>query len=310
MNNIISIDYRYKKLTIKGENAHLKNTKKYLLATTIMASALAFAACDSETVPSKEEGNTAKKEQEANHAHSKHKETGKEEHRESAEKHTQTKAVVLHKKEDSTHELKQVPVKKESPIPAFPGNHSNEKEQTLKEIKEKPDSSKATKAAVASILDVKEQKNYQAIFHNGWKSSPSAEQQATIDGRGEEAIEEGQGVLVIQNKKTNVSKLYSIKGELGTQITPKYVEWIDEDRVYVIVGFAYGTVSKGGNLYELNLTDNSVKPAIDNLKEHEEIVSIKQNTLGTFTYKKHIYDDDNVSVGHFEEGTLPISYTK
>lgn len=44
-----------------------------------------------------------------------------------------------------------------------------------------------------------------------------------------------------------------------------------------------------------------------NLKDNEEVTSVKPNKNGTFTYQKHIYDDENMTVGHFEEGTLPIT---
>ncbi len=33
-------------------------------------------------------------------------------------------------------------------------------------------------------------------------------------------------------------------------------------------------------------------------------MSIKSNGDGTFTYKKHIYEDDELNFGHVEEGII------
>jgi len=37
--------------------------------------------------------------------------------------------------------------------------------------------------------------------------------------------------------------------DLPEQFTPKQVEWIDNERLLIIVGYAYGTVSVGGDVY-------------------------------------------------------------
>lgn len=38
------------------------------------------------------------------------------------------------------------------------------------------------------------------------------------------------------------------------QETPKYAIWIDEENIALIIGFGYGTVSIGGNVFKYNLT--------------------------------------------------------
>ena len=151
--------------------------------------------------------------------------------------------------------------------------------------------------------------NYKATFHSPWKPSPSGKQQATIEGRGEQAGEEGIAFLVIENMEKREFTLFKLieDGEYK-QFTPKAVEWIDEDRLFVIVGYAYGMVTMGGNLYELNIKENIVTPIITDLTNKEEIASVMVNNDGTFTYKKHVYDTDNFeqSESHIEEETLPI----
>lgn len=159
-----------------------------------------------------------------------------------------------------------------------------------------------------SHFDAKVETNYEADFHSGWKTSPGGLQQATIDGKGESASEEGEAVLVIENLETSESIIYKLKDNDLSQYTPKVVEWIDEKRLFVIVGFAYGMVTTGGKLYELNVQDNIVTPVIEDLTFREEIVSLIVNEDGTFTYQKRVYDNDNYSYNesHIEEGTLPI----
>jgi hypothetical protein len=163
-----------------------------------------------------------------------------------------------------------------------------------------------------SHFDAKVETNYKANSHSGWKTSPDGSQQATIAGRGEYASEEGEAVLVIENLETSESTINKLKDNDQSQYTPKYVEWIDDKRLFVIVGFAHGTVTRGGKLYELTIKDNIVTPVIEDLSEREEIMSLKVNEDGTFTYQKHVYENDNYSYNesHIEEGTLPIPPAK
>lgn len=163
------------------------------------------------------------------------------------------------------------------------------------------------------LFEIKVGANYDianANSHSGWKTSPDGLRQATIDGKGEHAFEEGEALLVIENLKTNKSTIYKLKDNSVAQNTPKYVEWIDENRLFVIVGFAHGTVTKGGRLYEMNLEDNTVIPVFEDLAVNEEIMSIKANDDGTFTYEKHVYVDESYSEGYVEEGTLPFPPAK
>ncbi|WP_252503105.1 DUF4652 domain-containing protein [Sporosarcina sp. Marseille-Q4943] len=159
------------------------------------------------------------------------------------------------------------------------------------------------------LFEIKVGANYDiadATSHSGWKTSPDGLQRATIDGKGEHAFEEGEALLVIENLKTNQSTIYRLKDNSDAQNTPKYVEWIDENRLFVIVGFAHGTVTKGGRLYEMNLEDNTVIPVFEDQAVNEEITSIKANADGTFTYEKY----DVFSESYVEEGTLPFPPAK
>lgn len=155
-------------------------------------------------------------------------------------------------------------------------------------------------------FDKNEMITYDAKSHSGWKTSPLGKQQATIDGKLEHASEEGEAVLVIENSDEKKFTVFQLNNNPYGQYTPKYVEWIDEERVFVIVGLSYGTVTMGGNLYVLDIIENSVTPIFEDPTGREEIMSITANTNGTFDYEKHIYIDENFSEGTVENGTLPF----
>lgn len=161
-------------------------------------------------------------------------------------------------------------------------------------------------------FDVKIENDFTPTLHTPWQPSPSGNQQATIEGIHAQAGEEGESILVIENLETHQSTIFKLKDNEYGQYTPKKVEWIDEDRMFVIIGNAYGMVTMGGKLYELNINDNIVTPVITDLTSKEEIMSVRVNQDGTFTYEKHVYDTDNMeqSESHVEEGTYPIPKIK
>ncbi|MCS4465054.1 DUF4652 domain-containing protein [Clostridium botulinum] len=55
-------------------------------------------------------------------------------------------------------------------------------------------------------------------------------------------------------KENNTNKLWLLKiNEIKDQKSPKFLYWIDDENLLVIIGHGYGTVSKGGNLYCINV---------------------------------------------------------
>ena len=151
--------------------------------------------------------------------------------------------------------------------------------------------------------------NYTPSSHSPWVPSPYGTYRATIEGRGEQAGEEGIGALVIENMETKDSWIFKlVEEEPYGQYTPKEVAWIDESRLFVIIGYAYGTVTAGGKLYVLDIEKNEVKPIITDLTNKEEVMSVQVNNDGTYTYQLHVYDTDAMdgSESHIEEKTLPL----
>ena len=177
----------------------------------------------------------------------------------------------------------------------------NSKEEPVKAVSYAP----AKERLDFTLLEVKNTKSFKVDAHTGWEESPDSSKKATVDGRGEDSIEEGYGTLVIREGDND---RLIVLADKESQHTIKSAEWIDNDRLFIIVGMAYGTVSKGGQLYEVNLLDNSAKKVFPDLTEKEEITSILNNGNGTFAYSIHTYTDDNFNEGYSEQKGLSPQY--
>lgn len=109
-------------------------------------------------------------------------------------------------------------------------------------------------------------------FNTQWKTNEFGTGSICIDGRGEDAIEEGEGTICL---KINGS-LYKIKMKSDDSLyTPVYVEWVSEDEFIVQTAPKYGTVHTGGKIYKLNVNDLTPNVIYD-LKESELMVDTYQ----------------------------------
>ena len=94
-------------------------------------------------------------------------------------------------------------------------------------------------------------------FGTPWKKNDSKDKSVAIDGRGPDAIEEGEGKILINID--GESKSLSLS-EGGKNLAPKYVEWYDNDNFMIYMVNRYGRVFTGGTLYMVNA--ESMKPII------------------------------------------------
>ena len=109
-------------------------------------------------------------------------------------------------------------------------------------------------------------------FNTQWKTNDFGTGSICIDGRGEDAIDEGEGIICL---KTNAS-LYKIRMTSDDNLyTPVYVEWVSEDEFIVQTSAKYGTVRTGGKIYKLNVNDLTPYVVYD-LKENESMVDTYQ----------------------------------
>lgn len=136
-----------------------------------------------------------------------------------------------------------------------------------------------------------------------WKQSPDSKYEVTVEGKGENSEEEGIADIVIKDVSSGEMKKLDLVHSRELQKTPKTLEWADDTNIYVIVGEAFGTVTKGGNIYKVNITDGTTTLVADT-KAKEEFTSVHKTAEG-FTAEKYIYEDDNYIKGHTETINLP-----
>lgn len=212
--------------------------------------------------------------------------------------------------EQKTENVKNEDVEKEEKTEE-PGAPTEPETPVEKEAEPKEETPKASVTLSVTSSSVAEG---DVTFYMPWEASKGGKYEATIDGKGENGIEEGQGTLVVKEKATGKLTKYelnkdSIPSDLYNtdphNITLKEVEWGNNDTLYVVVGQAYGTVTKGGNIFSMKVGDNTLNMMHEKLPVGQEMtqLSVSGNTL---SYKKHIYDDEAMMNGHFEEGSMAI----
>lgn len=135
---------------------------------------------------------------------------------------------------------------------------------------------------------------------NAWIPSPNGEKQVMIEGLGKF---EAHGTIVL--KELNSNTMENIDFNHGLQWTAKKIAWYDNDSILTTIGLVHGTVTRGGNLYYLNLTTLELTPILElPVKEEVTDFSIEGNLL---TYEVHVYEDDEMSKGYMETRTLELS---
>ncbi len=138
-------------------------------------------------------------------------------------------------------------------------------------------------------------------FHTPWKSYSDGTLSACVEGKSEDAQEEGIGYIVLYDKATN--KYVSFKedaAENSKQFTPMKVEWWDAKNLLVTYGLAYGTLSFGGDLYLLNIEDGSFIPVYERNNDKLQVTNVvkKDNEL---MLNMLIYDDNAFMKSHGEK---------
>lgn len=141
--------------------------------------------------------------------------------------------------------------------------------------------------------------NIKIDFNTPWKSSENGAYSASIEGKGEDAAEEGQGKIIIKEKdKVNC---FEIKD--NPKKSPRFIEWADNENLLVVIGSSTGTVSKGGNLYMLNVNTGKVYLVLKTPNDKQQIMSVNKNN-NKLNLKVNIYDDDVYNKSHIEEWNI------
>ncbi|EQB4339384.1 DUF4652 domain-containing protein [Clostridium botulinum] len=182
----------------------------------------------------------------------------------------------------------------------------NEEKKDEKEVSEKTNFSKVEKE---EIVD----KKFQGENNTEWKESEQKKYSAIVEGKGNNGEEEGIGKVYL--KENNTNKLWLLKiNEIKDQKSPKFLYWIDDENLLVIIGHGYGTVSKGGNLYCINVKNDTITPVYEGKDNKHEVISaekVKDNSGKTsLILTLNVYEDDNFIKSHKEKITISSDKVK
>ena len=229
-------------------------------------------------------------------------------------KNTDTGNVAMYTTEDSGPKMKSaeaaremLPTVEEAPVQensiagfdapnsAFAADSQADNEQIYQPIFEKVDLEKAIK------LD----------FATPWKKSPEGTIEVSISGKGVNAAEEGIAELVFTNKKDGSFWKLSLLENEAKQFTPMAVEWYDNDRLLVVIGFGHGTVTAGGDLIVLDVnTGKAVNLYPVNSKDVKNQVTSAVRNGNTIEVNVRLYEDDNMVNFKEEKRILTIEEDK
>lgn len=147
--------------------------------------------------------------------------------------------------------------------------------------------------------------NTKIELNTPWEHSPLGKFNATIEGKGEKTQEEGYSHIIIKDERTGEIKKLTLVNEEKNQLTTKDLEWIDENNMFIIMGFPFGTVSMGGKIYKVNIISGEASLYVNTTSSREEFISVHKSA-DNFTFDKYVYDDNNFTKGHTESGILKL----
>lgn len=150
------------------------------------------------------------------------------------------------------------------------------------------------KGISVSLYDISEVDiNKKLDFNTSYINTSDNRYSATIEGKGELAIEEGQGILYIRDNNNSKLKEYKLKNinEESTQTSPLSISWYDNSNLIIVQGYAYGTIEvKGTEVIILNVeTEEQTK--IFSAEGNYRIKSVSKD--GKDLIIKYGYFDDN-----------------
>lgn len=142
-------------------------------------------------------------------------------------------------------------------------------------------------------------------FNTSWETSMDGGFKATLEGKGENAKEEGYSHIVIEDNKSGKLTKLTLENEEKSQLTAKDLEWIDESNLFVIIGTPFGTVTMGGNIYKLNIRTGETTLYMDTANTKQEYIAVHK-VASAFSFEKYVYEDENFIKGHIESGNLEL----
>lgn len=140
-----------------------------------------------------------------------------------------------------------------------------------------------------------------------WKISKDGSFKACVAGKGSNPVEvqeEGVGKIIVKYQSTG--KIHEFDFINSKQYSPKALEWWDNKNLLFIYGLAYGTVSKGGDIYCLNIDTGNVTLVYSTGSKYKEVSDIKINDK-EISVTLHVYDDDTFTENKSHKTEIKIN---
>lgn len=202
----------------------------------------------------------------------------------------------------SSKQDKSAAVNNETPVQQNNNNKEkpNDSQNNSKETKNNTNTVNKQNTNIPKFTKQQASKETKIGFNTSWITSSNGNNTACIEGRGSEALEEGVGKIFVKDNNENI---LSFEIADNQKISPRYIEWADNENLMVIIGSAHGTVSKGGNLYLLNVTTGKLSLILQTPDTKQQIMSTKKNG-NNIDLKVNVYDDNDYNKSHIENWTI------
>lgn len=155
--------------------------------------------------------------------------------------------------------------------------------------------------------------DFKVSFGTAWKNSTDKQYGASIEGKGDKAQEEGIGSIIVKDLKNDKQYSFELVNNEVNQFSPLALEWINDEKLLIIVGSGYGTISHGGDLFILDINKNETQKVntqevikIDQKVPITKILSVninaKKELVVEFEYL--VYEDSNNTKMHTEKASI------
>lgn len=194
----------------------------------------------------------------------------------------------------------QTSVEQKSPTETSSSVNKNATNNSSKEVKNDAKITNPQKDSVPKLSKKQLEEGKKATFSTAWKASDNGSFSACIEGKGQEAAEEGVGKIFVKDSNNNIS---SFEITDNNQISPLYIEWLDNKNLFVVIGSAHGTVAKGGSLYLLNVGTGKLSSVLQPSDKKQQIMTAKKSG-NDISLKVNVYEDEAYNKSHMENWTI------
>jgi hypothetical protein len=194
----------------------------------------------------------------------------------------------------------QTSVEQKSPTENNSSTNDNSANNSSKEVKNDAKSTNPQNDYVPKLSKKQLEEGKKPTFSTAWKASANESFSACIEGKGKEVAEEGVGKIFVKDSNDNTSSFEIVD---NNKISPIYIEWLDNKNLFVVIGSAHGTVSKGGNLYLLNVSTGKLSSVLQPSDKKQQIMTAKKSG-NNISLKANVYEDETYNKSHVEDWTI------